>query len=61
MRKLDYTSISSPLLFSFSDKYIDQKKKTTLRNNTRKIGGQNPMFTTVAGSHNFQLASIVSV
>jgi len=35
------------------DKYIDQKKKTQFKNKTRKSGGQNAIFTAVAGTHNF--------
>lgn len=50
----------SSVLFNFKLKKMDQKKNTTFKNNTRNIGGQNAIFTTVAGTHNFQLATIVS-
>mmetsp|Transcript_50805 Transcript_50805/g.108265 ORF Transcript_50805/g.108265 Transcript_50805/m.108265 type:complete len:89 (-) Transcript_50805:843-1109(-) len=52
--------VPSSVLFSFSDRKIDQKKNTTFRNSTLSMGGQNAMFTAVAGTHSFQFASIVS-
>lgn len=35
------------------DRYMDQKKNTAFRYNTRRIGGTYPMLITVAGTHNF--------
>ena len=45
-------SLELPLL-SLMERKILQKKKTQFKYKTRKIGGTNAIFTTVAGTHNF--------
>mmetsp|Transcript_1054 Transcript_1054/g.1652 ORF Transcript_1054/g.1652 Transcript_1054/m.1652 type:complete len:88 (+) Transcript_1054:768-1031(+) len=47
-------------LFNLRLKKMDQKKNTTFKNSTLNIGGQKAIFTAVAGTHNFQLANMVS-
>jgi hypothetical protein len=40
-------------LFSFRDKKMDQKKKTTFKYKTRSSGGTKARLITVAGTHSF--------
>ena len=55
---ISYADSSS--LFNLRERKMLQKKNTQLRNNTRSTGGQKAMLTAVAGTHSFQLASMVS-